>query len=256
MIKQNKSGDSQMGGDQGLGGSLLPGGQFAMRNVPLKTLLGFAFYPSNQMFRNDYIIGAPSWVDSDRFDVIGKAPADLPARACFFSNSCRPDTRLALMLEAFLVKQFHMVTHQEQKLMKVYALAPAKGGAKLNTARFHKAAAHGERNCRRIAGGTGDPDAKDLDVTQAGFVCANITMGDLANLLPEMAPVYLDRPVLDATGLEGAWDFKLTWVPRALIDLGGLTVLDALEKQLGLKLESRKQPMTVTVIDHIEKLDN
>ena len=81
-----------------------------------------------------------------------------------------------------------------------------------------------------------------------------MTMAEFADLLPELAPGYLDRVVVDSTGLEGAFDFRLTWVPAANIDQGGITAFDALEKELGLKLESRKLPITVTVIDHIEKL--
>jgi uncharacterized protein (TIGR03435 family) len=64
----------------------------------------------------------------------------------------------------------------------------------------------------------------------------------------------LDRPVVDQTGLTGTFDFQFSWVSRALIDQGGLTVFDALEKQLGLKLEEKNLPVTYTVIDHIEKL--
>ena len=78
-------------------------------------------------------------------------------------------------------------------------------------------------------------------------------------------------PVLDSTGIEGGWDFALTYVrsvasgssgevaqgagagPVASDPGGGLTIFEALEKQLGLKLESQKRPMTVTVIDHLEQ---
>ena len=79
--------------------------------------------------------------------------------------------------------------------------------------------------------------------------------------------------MLDSTGIEGGWDFALTYVrsvavasgsggevaqgpgaaPVASDPGGGLTIFEALEKQLGLKLESQKRPMTVTVIDHLEQ---
>ncbi len=60
--------------------------------------------------------------------------------------------------------------------------------------------------------------------------------------------------VVDQTGLQGAYDLKLNWAPRTLLDQGGLTMFDAVDKMLGLKLDSRKLPMTVVVIDHVEKL--
>ncbi len=250
VIRQNKSDNQAPVQKPGDGqGSVLPGGQFTMRNAALKTLLGFAFNPLNQKFRDNFILGAPAWVDSDRFDILGKGPPDMPPRECFFSNFCLPDKPLALMLQRLLEKEFKIVQHQEQKPMDVYALVAGKGGPKLQ-----KAAGSGERVCRRIVGGSDDPDAKDLSAIQAGFVCANITMADFAALLPEMAGAYIDRVVVDLTGLKGTYDFKLVWVGKALIDEGGLTVFDAVDKQLGLKLESRKVPMPVTVIDHIEKL--
>ena len=220
-----------------------------MRNQVLKTLLGFAFNPGNQRFRNDLIVGAPSWVDSDRFDVVGKAPPGMPPRQCFFSGYCYPDKALAAMLRTLLEKEFKIVDHQEQRPTNVYSLVIGKGGPK-----FQRSAASGDRLCKRIAGGTADPDAKGLLSIEAGFVCTNMAMSDFADLLPEMAPAYLDRVVLNSTGLEGTYDFKLVWVGAAYIDQGGLDIFGAMEKQLGLKLEARKVPVTVTVIDRIEKL--
>jgi uncharacterized protein (TIGR03435 family) len=241
-IRQNVSGDTQTQG------GVLPGGQFSMRNVPLKALLAFAFNVPNQKFADSYIVGAPGWVSSD---IIGKAPANTtPPRECFFSRFCQPDKTLGLMLQAFLEQQFKMVDHQEQRPTEVYALTLGKGALKLQ-----KSTASEERNCRRFVGGGDDPAAKGLSADQAGFICANTTMAEFAELLPEMAGVYVDRSVKDLTGLQGPYDFKLAWVGRALIDQGGLTAFDAVNN-LGLKLEPRKLPMSVVVIDHLEKLSN
>ena len=248
-IRQNKAEpDAPKAPGDAQGGSLV-GGQFRMVNQPLRTLLGFAFYPGSQRFRNDLIAGAPAWVDTDRFDVIGKAPAIIPSRQCFFSGFCYPDTRLAAMLRHFLEQEFKIKDHEERRPADVYAMVVAKGGAKLE-----KSAGSDERNCKRIAGGSGDPDAKGLSSIQAGFLCVNTTLSNLADMLPEMAGAYIRDRVVNTTGLEDAYDFKLYWVGRANIEEGGLTVFEAMEKQLGIKLEERKMPMPVMVIDHIEKL--
>src|SRR3974390_2731640 len=78
-VRQNKSGPPERPRIPGDGqGTLLPSGQFIMRNQLLKTLLGFAFNPNNQRFGDDLIVGVPAWVKSDRFDVVGKAPAGTP----------------------------------------------------------------------------------------------------------------------------------------------------------------------------------
>ena len=134
---------------------------------------------------------------------------------------------------------------------------PAKGGAKFDKSGLQKSPASGndpgERNCQRIVAGSDNPAAKGLSANQGGFVCVNMTMADLAAFLPDMAGAYVDRPVVNLTNLADAYDFKLTWVGKALIDQGGLTVFEALEKQLGLKMEERKLPFPATVIDHIER---
>jgi len=241
-IRRNVSTDTQTQG------GILPGGQFSVRNATLKSLLGFAFDPAHQRFLDSVIAGAPSWVDTDRFDISAKAPPGTPARQCFFSNFCLPEKAQALMLRALLEKRFKLVTHVEQRPMDAYALVTGKGPLKIR-----KPATPGERNCHRIAGGSDDPLAKGLADDQAGFVCTNMTMANLADLLPDMAGAYIRNIVVDLTGLQGSYDFKLVWVARANIDQGGITIFDALNNA-GLKLEQRKLPVPVVVIDHIEKL--
>ncbi len=103
-------------------------------------------------------------------------------------------------------------------------------------------------------------------------------MKQLAEKIRQTASGYIDRPVVDLTGLTGAYDFTLTWSPVAVIrgggrpgaaaregggdspvptgsdPTGGLTVFQAIERQLGLKLALQKHPMPVVVVDHIERL--
>lgn len=90
-------------------------------------------------------------------------------------------------------------------------------------------------------------------------------MADLAAWLPSrIAPSFIDRLVVNLTRLQGTYDIRLDWVPVPLVGnaadgaaadaAAGSTVFDALEKQLGLKLEERKLPMPVIVIDHIERI--
>jgi len=72
-----------------------------------------------------------------------------------------------------------------------------------------------------------------------------------------LAPGYFrDGPVIDMTGLKGVYDFKLEWITRAEANQGsdGPTIFDAVQQQLGLKLQSRKQSLEILVIDHVEKV--
>jgi uncharacterized protein (TIGR03435 family) len=167
-IRQNKSGETAVNG------GVIAGGQVSVRNAPLKMLLGFAYYPKRQKFRDKFIVGAPAWTDSDRFDIVAKAPPGTPARQCLFSNYCYPDETLPVMLKGLLAQRFKVTAHEEQRRTPVYALMAAKGGPKLKPS-----SAAGDLLCRRIAGETGDPAAKKLSADQAGFVCANMTMARL-----------------------------------------------------------------------------
>jgi uncharacterized protein (TIGR03435 family) len=179
----------------------------------------------------------PSWFRNDRFDIIGKGPVNTP------------DATLRLMLQSLLAKEFKLVVHQEQKPQEGFALVVAKGGAKLQKAagvpappssQFEDAVDH----CKRTTGADG-----------IVADCTNISMAELAKRLPSLAPVYIDRPVVDLTGIAGTYDLKLQWTGKAKIESeGGLTIFDAITKQVGLKLESRKIPQPSLVIDHIERL--
>ena len=89
---------------------------------------------------------------------------------------------------------------------------------------------------------------------EAEAICKNVTMRDLGQALQVLAELYVDRDVVDLTGLPGTYDLKLNWVGRQTIDqVGGLTMPAALEKQLGLKLEPNRSRVDFIVIDHAEK---
>jgi uncharacterized protein (TIGR03435 family) len=85
-------------------------------------------------------------------------------------------------------------------------------------------------------------------------VQCHVRMADLAKELQSVMQEPL--PVVDRTGIEGVYDFKLAWTERVLLNLGqdGTSIHDAVQQQLGLKLERRKKPVDVIVIDHIEKV--
>jgi uncharacterized protein (TIGR03435 family) len=98
-----------------------------------------------------------------------------------------------------------------------------------------------------------------------------MSMGQLADLLQGLASGYIHAPVLDSTGLAGNWDFTLSFSTAGQLQgrggdrsqaspgaaasdpNGALSLLDALPRQLGLKLEMQKRPIRVLVIDHVEQ---
>jgi uncharacterized protein (TIGR03435 family) len=188
---------------------------------------------------------APAWLNTDRFDIVGKANEAGSEETFWRSNSALQFMRLyytdqtfRVMAQSLLADRFKLSVHTEQRPTSVYALTVAKGGLKMQ-----KATDSGKPDCLRTV---------DQQI-QAVLTCKNMTIADLGRALQLFAPGYANREVVDATGLEGTYDFKLNWVGRQVVDQGGMTIPQALDKLLGLKWEERKQPMPVIVIDHIEK---
>ncbi len=133
-VRVNKLGDPPSA-------EFLPSGQVTLRGITMKTLIGLAWKESHMLpeltelsvrlstsvaqfnlLTGDYLKGGPSWLNSDHFDVIAKAP-----------QGTRTDT-IRLMVQKLLADRFHLVVHREEKMMKVYAIVIAKGGHKLKEA--------------------------------------------------------------------------------------------------------------------------
>jgi uncharacterized protein (TIGR03435 family) len=193
-------------------------GHLAMRNVPLRYAIEWAFD------LKDYQITGPEWIKSDeRYDIIAKAPT--PAT----------DDQMKPMLQTLLVERFQMKIHKETKDLPVYALVPGKGAPKVK-----EVSADGQPSIQ--GNGTG------------GATFHQFGLGRLTFLLSRR----MDRPVLDLTGLKGVYDYT--------IDLSGLgrpgdngategpSIFSAVQQDLGLKLEARKEPVEMLIIDHVEKV--
>jgi uncharacterized protein (TIGR03435 family) len=199
--------------------------------VPRKVLIALAHH-----VRPETVTGGPGWLGSDRFDIVAKA-----------SQTTSPDD-LRHMLQTLLAERFKLELHSDQKLMPAYALSLGKAGPKLQPS---QAALLTEQRCHpgeAIAG-------------QKHVVCEHMTMALLVGTLQEIASTDIDVPVVDQTGLPGAYTFKLAWTPAARIDTvdpsdpaAGPTLFEALEAQLGLKLDSKKLPLPVIVIDRVERV--
>jgi uncharacterized protein (TIGR03435 family) len=198
-------------------------GRFIGRNQNLRDLIEHAY---DLM---EWQITGPAWILSERFDVTAKPPAGISG------------DQFEAMMQNLLTERFKLQIHREQRERAVYALvlakgglkatpAPGEGGAKTNWSRDHIAAQH-------------------------------MSMARFAERLSRVA----DRPVVDATGVAGAFDFELKWTPDSTrakpAESSGPQMADlppslftAIEEQLGLKLEPRKAPVEILVVDHAEKV--
>jgi uncharacterized protein (TIGR03435 family) len=191
-------------------GRFLPNGDVAVLNTTLKELITVAYEA-----QEGTIAGVSGWMETEHYDLIAKAPPNTPMNT------------LRLMLRPLVAERFQLVVHTEQRVMPVLALVVAKRAATLKPS-----AIAGSETCRWT--GTA-PDHLQRE-------CRYLTMADLALQLPAWTKTKLSRPVVDLSGLKGAYDFTLNWREP------GTTVPDALD-QIGLKLEERQHAMPVIVVD-------
>jgi uncharacterized protein (TIGR03435 family) len=179
--------------------------------------------------------GGPSWLERDRFDVIGKLPP----------KTSKDDMKL--MLRALLAERFKLVLHTGTKPMPAGVLSVAKGGVKMKPATD-------DENPSCEFKGTPPPAGGAFDLA---FSCKNTTMESFAGQVHDWTNgSYLDQPVVDSTGLKGGFDFNIRWTNRSDLAKAGadaITLFDATEKQLGLKLERLTAPQTVILVDSVSE---
>jgi uncharacterized protein (TIGR03435 family) len=212
-----------------MSGGVLRGGRYDLRYATLVDLIATAYG-----IDNDKVLGGPSWLETDRFDIIAKAPPTTSTET------------LHRMLQALLADRFKLVIHKDTKPLPAYSLTVGKGRPKLK-----EADGSGNKGCPSQA-----QNPVPGTVPYAMATCRNVTMDAFAQNLRDMASAYINNPVVDSTGLKGSWDFDLKWTPRArLAQAGadGITIFDAVDKQLGLKLELQKLPTPVIVVDSVNQ---
>jgi uncharacterized protein (TIGR03435 family) len=241
-----------------------PGGRVNLAGVNLKFLIEQAWDVTDET-----LAGAPKWMETDRYDIIAKAETEGPQLDI--------DT-LWPMLRALLVERFQMKVHTEERPATAYSLIAVK--PKL------KKADPASRTRYKEGPALDGKDPRDKTPVLSRLVtCQNMTMAQFAEKLKTIAPGYIHTPVMDATGLEGGYDFTLSFSPVGLTRMpggagrggpapggpplvalapgdpsaaasdpnGAITLFEAIEKQLGLKLQAEKRPVPLLVIDHIEQ---
>ena len=205
-------------------GGFLRGGRYDLRKATMMDLIRLAYG-----FEPDAVLGGPDWLEFDRFDIAAKAPA----------STSSDDIRL--MLQSLLADRFRLVFHNDVRPMPVFALRVGNGP------KMKEAAGSGDAECKYQR----QPEASLYVV----YTCRNMTMAGLAQQLRGMAGDYLADPVIDSTGLSGAFDFDLKWTPRSRVLPAGVerTTIFSTIDQLGLSLKAEKAPAPMIVIDHVSE---
>jgi uncharacterized protein (TIGR03435 family) len=195
---------------------ILPNGYVRVHNASLRKLIGVAYGLPDSV-----VSGGSSWVDSDRFDIVAQLTPS-------------PRDSVLLRLQKILAERFALTVRHVPIHDTIYALTVASTGAK-----FQRATTTGEPSCDQVPG----------IPRQIHVGCHSYAMSELATLLPRIAGGYISYPVVDRTGLDGAYDFQIDWMGRGPHDAAvartaagapkdslALSIFDALAR-LGLSLD-------------------
>jgi uncharacterized protein (TIGR03435 family) len=235
---------------------LQPGGGLTITAYTLFQLIQVGYTTTTIQIASQ-IVGGPSWLKSDRFDIVAKATGSIDA-----DETGRP-TRLLAMIRSLLQERFRLRTHVELRDTPVYLLVLSNKDGKLGP-QLHRSA----QDCRGPVGNLVPQDSpRWCGWRGAGtghYVIQGLMMQDMA--VGFAGTWTVGRPVLDRTGLPGRWDAQIDFVPPFVPNPNDTTVpvpnpaadsgtslLSAIRDQLGLKLESAKAKAEFLVIDRIER---
>jgi bla regulator protein blaR1 len=191
--------------------------------------------------QDSQIIGGPDWLESEKYDVEAKLGASVTEELGKLSADQGNLERLS-MIQGLLADRFKLALHRETREVPVYELVAAGEGPQLHAATPGDTYANGVKSVggRPTGGGGISQPAKGQLVGQGVRI---------ASLVRELSRELGGRIVVDKTGLTGNYDFTLQWKP----DESHASIFSAIQEQLGLKLESQKEPVEVLVIDRAEK---
>jgi uncharacterized protein (TIGR03435 family) len=248
-IRLNKS------GADGASVRVQPGGRLTVTNNSVRNIVRNAYN-----VQNFQIVGGPDWINTDRWDIVAKAQDDAAA------------PQLIIMLRNLLADRLKLVVHTEMRETPVYALVLARSDG-----RFGPQLRRSTVDCAALLASfkekketppntiNGRPSCGTR--TQAGTMMTTATT--MADLVRNLAPMA-GRPIVDRSGLTGAFDIDLTWAPdqqpfdsaqgrgapgtAPVPDGDRPSLVTAVQEQLGLKLESQRLPFETLVIDSVERL--
>jgi len=203
-------------------------GRYEIRTATMVDLIGAAYGVDG-----DKVFGGPNWLELDRFDVTGKLPP-----------GSTPDSRKA-MLRTLLAERFHLVAHPDSRPMPAYIMTAGK----------HPLLKDADPTALKGCQGKPRPQgAKPTDPIEVA--CHGLSAAEIADNLHDMAGGYLRVPVVDSTGLKGTYDFDLKWTGRGQLAAAGedgISIFDAVDKQLGLKLDLQKSPLPVVAVESVDE---
>ena len=224
-VRPNNSGDSNSH-------IAMHAGRLTMTNVSLFVCIKMAYNVDRSQ------ISGPAWLQAEKYNISAE-------------TSNRDETQTRLMLQTLLADRFKLTLHHEQRVIPVYELVVGRSGPKI-----HEAEGDQERQGTTKSG-------VSIHRQEAEIWGKSLSMRQLADLLSR----HMDRPVIDKTVLNGIYNITLKWAPdEAFITSnrnqeGGdeketqlPSIFTAIQEQLGLKLQPRKNATDVLMIDRADKV--
>ncbi len=177
----------------------------------------------------EYQVAGPDWLRFERYDITAKASGAVSGE------------ELRQMLQSLLQDRFKLAAHREERELPVYAVVTGKGPLKLESAT-----------------GGGKPAFR---ISEGSLVFQNYSLGEWAEWASVGHAFGLDRAIIDQTGLTGNYNFSMRLADSAMDLKMSLkngqqdpTTYNSALQALGLRLEARKSPVRVLVVDHAEKV--
>jgi uncharacterized protein (TIGR03435 family) len=212
-----------------------PGGRFQATNAPVFWLIASAYGGFQRPLIESQIVGAPDWLHDEPYDIIAKTSAEVAAL-----SPQEQFRTIPALLRSLLEDRFMLKVHRETRTLPIYALTFARKDRALGP---------------KMTPTSLDCTKQQQDMSKCGFngapgrvMAGWIEISTLVNLLANTT----EHIVVDRTGLTGRFDIELEWSPdQTATDKP--SIFAAVQEQLGLKLEADRAPVTVVVIDHIER---
>jgi len=244
-------------GEQNIRFGLQPGGRFIATNAPVRGLITFAY-----QLQNFQLIDAPSWTQNERYDIQATAGREIPPTPI---GQVGP---VQMMVRSLLAERFKLVVRRETREMPIYALVLDREDGRLGPA-LRRSTTDCAALMAAARGRGGPPPAPNPDgAPQCGMFggFGRVAVGAQGmRQVAQMLSGQVQRTVVDKTGLEGNFDFMLTFTPDQLpqaggpggpappIDPNGPSIFTAVQEQLGLRLQNERGPVDVVVVESIER---
>jgi len=219
---------------RGGGSGWQPGGRYRGTNIPGTMLVRMAYGTMRRMLLGYQLEGAPGWLASARYDIVGRIRTDLipPTPAELFSSGPQ-------FLQSLLADRFRLQVHHESRQLQRYRLVRARNdgmlGSRLRRSAIDCAATPDNPGCK-------------LEYLPGHLIFTGVVIGRFADDLSGS----LSRIIVDDTGLTGPFDIDVEWSPdQSATDKP--SIFTAVQEQLGLRLEPGRGPVDVVVIDRVEK---